>query len=272
MRYLYKWLLTMCLFLSMGTCWGGWVISETITDNFGNKSSRSTFIQQNLIRFEDASSITILNLNDSSITIVFSTLRAYWQGSPAELIEGMIDAFDVQAQTLILDLPYDQQPIYQQMYDSIKQQLKSPDTQVGSNQLKLIKLDSLAFIGEYKAGAYQIITDSTLKEEFWVTQEVKPYSEVDIPLFISINNRINPYSRKGYTLDSEEYIRLLSEGLIVKSTKPGENGHFIETQLKSVKQFQIPVDFFYPPVNYRKVSLVDVLNLPVIDPEEGQDK
>ena len=105
-----------------------------------------------------------------------------------------------------------------------------------------------------------------------MTRDVNPYTEVDIHLFIEMNNKINPYSRKGTTLNSLEYINLLSNGLIVKSKKFGQNGHFIETEVDNVKQTPIPIDFFYPPVNYRKVSLVDVINLPTIEADDYPDK
>ena len=267
------WIWTVFILLSgTGTCRGGWVISETNRDNYGNKSSQSTFIQQNQIRFENASTITIFNLNDSTLTIVFPTLRAYWHGVPSELITGMFDAFEVQLQTLIVELPYDQQPVYQQMYDSLKVRMRHQDTSKITNRMTLERIDSVMKINQFKVDGYRIVMDSVTKEEFWMTRDVNPYTEVDIHLFIEMNNRINPYSRKGTTLNSLEYINLLSNGLIVKSKKFGQNGHFIETEVENLKQIPIPIDFFYPPVNYRKVSLVDVFNLPTIEADDFPEK
>ena len=264
-----RWLLAVVLLLSVYfKCQAGWVISETITDNYGNITFQSTFIQQNQVRFESASSISILNLNDSTLTIIFPTLRAYWHGTSNELVTGMFDAFDVQVQSIIVALPYDQQAVYQNMYDSIKQRMQHNDTISTTSRLDLVKSDSLRVINLFETRAYYLVKDSITKEELWVTKDIHPYAEVSIPLFIELNNQINLYSRKGYALNSLDYIALLKEGLIVKSKRFGGDNHFLETEVIEVRQIKIPTDFFYAPSNYRKVSMVEVFDLPEVDPEE----
>ncbi len=266
-----RWLtVALIFFTSIFSCKGGWVISEQISDNFGNTSFQTTFIQQNHIRFEGASAITILQLEKRLITIIFPTIRAYWQGTPQELTLSMIEAYDSQVQTLVLSLPLDQQSEFQSMYDSIKMKMLHADTTHIASGIGLNRTDSLLDIGEHKAREYHIVRDTIVVEKIWITQELKPYEEIDIQQFIRLSNQINPYSHKGITLNTDEYLELLSNGLILKSIKVGPIGDYIITQVNSIKEINIPADFFYPPSNYRKISLAHAFELPMVEPD-GSD-
>jgi hypothetical protein len=259
------------IFILVLPCQGGWVISEKIIDNFGNSTFQTTFIQENRIRFENASSISIIDLNQQLITIIFPNIRAYWQGSTADLAVDMIKAYDSQVQTLVLGLPFDQQEEFQQMYDSIKMKILHPDTAQIQQDIDLIITDSLQVIKGFLSRNYLISKDSSIREKIWITSEVKPYAELDTRLFVDISNKINPYSRKGFTLNTDEYLELLSNGLIVKSVKVGERGDYLETMVTEVKEINIPPDFFLPPINYRSVSLSDAFILPMTDPLDGEN-
>lgn len=259
------------IFILVLPCQGGWVISEKIIDNFGNSTFQTTFIQENRIRFENASSISIIDLNQQLITIIFPNIRAYWQGSTADLAVDMIKAYDSQVQTLVLGLPFDQQEEFQQMYDSIKMKILHPDTAQIQQDIDLIITDSLQVVNGFLSRNYLIRKDSSIREKIWITSEVKPYAELDTRLFVDISNKINPYSRKGFTLNTDEYLELLSNGLIMKSVKVGERGDYLETMVTEVKEINIPPDFFLPPINYRSVSLSDAFILPMTDPLDGEN-
>ena len=250
--------------------WGsfaGWVISEETVDNYKNKSFQTTFVQQNRIRYESPTSVTILDLNDSTITIVFPTLMVYWKGNADELNKEMFIAFEVQVQSLIAGLPLSEQPAFQQMYDSIKIKLQRSEAGVrGQSSLHLKITAENQRIGIYNTTAYALYRDSIIKKEFWVASGLNPYEEVDIQRFISLNNRINPYSRRGISIQAEEYLSLLNSGLIVKSRVYGRD-EVLETHVVDYDQVNIPGDFFLPPVNYRKVSLAEAFTLPMINSE-----
>jgi len=247
------------------TCKAGWVISEKITDNFGNTSIQTTFIQQNQIRYESASSISILNLDDQLITIIFPNLRAYWQGSTSDLTTSMMEAYDSQVQSLVLSLPLDQQAKFQQMYDTIKMKMLHPDTTSIGNRFSLQKTDHHDTIQGYMSTEYLILRDSVVGERFWITTDKKPYRDIDAGRLVELKNGLNPYSHGGTLLNSEAYLNLLQNGLIVKSTMIDKEEVYETTELTQVKQINIPSDFFFPPANYRKVSLTDAFNLPEID-------
>ncbi len=260
-------IITPILMLSI-TCKAGWVISEKITDNYGNTSIQTTFIQQNQIRYESSSSISILNLNDQLITIIFPNLRAYWQGNTSDLTTSMLEAYDSQVQSLVLSLPLDQQAKFQQMYDTIKMKMLHPDTtSVVVDKLILEKTAHHDTIQGFMANEYLIHRDSVISERFWITFDKKPYHDIDAGRFVELKNGMNPYSHKGNLLDSEQYLNLLQNGLIVKSTKIAGEIVYESTEVTQVKEISIPKDFFLPPANYRKVSLTDAFNLPEIDSE-----
>ncbi len=249
------------------SCFAGWVISEETVDNYGNKSMQTTFIQQNRIRYENSSSVTILDLNDSSITIVFPTMMVYWKGTPNELNVETLETFDIQVQSIIAGLPTNEQAGFQQLYDSVKMKLQQTEPIVRSEKLKLINTDSMVYVAPYSTCEYTLQKDSTIKKKFWVTGAINPYKEIDIQLFIALNNEINPYSRRGISLQTEEYLRLLSSGMIVKSRIFSESGAFLETAVVNSREVRIPDDFFSPPVNYRRVTLSEAFTLPMIDSE-----
>lgn len=145
-----------------------------------------------------------------------------------------------------------------------------PDTTRIASGINLIRTDSVQDIGEHMARAYHIARDTTVVEEIWITQELKPYEEIDIQQFVTLSNQINPYSHKGVTLNTDEYLELLSNGLILKSIKIGERGDYMITEVNSIKEINIPTDFFYPPSNYRKISLAHAFELPMVEPD-GSD-
>lgn len=262
------WMTLLMLLQFAWSSFAGWVISEESVDNYGNKSFQTTFIQQNRIRYESSTSVTILDLNDSTITIVFPTLMVYWKGNPDELNEEMFMAFEVQVQSLIAGLPQSEQPAFQQMYDSIKIKLQRSDTGYRvPPSLHLKKTAENLDVGIYHTTAYALYRDSIIKKEFWVASGLNPYEEVDIQRFISLNNRINPYSRRGIAIQAEEYLSLLNSGIIVKSRVYGGADEVLETSVVDYGKVNIPDDFFLPPANYRKVSLAEAFTLPMIDSE-----
>ncbi len=258
-------LLTTLLLTFSVVCRAGWVISEKITDNYGNSSVQTTFIQKNHIRYESASSISILNLDDRLITIIFPNLRAYWQGSTSDLTTSMMEAYDSQVQSLVLSLPQDQQAKFQQMYDTIKMKMLHPDTTAVASRLTLKKTAQHDSIQGFAADEYLILRDSVATERFWITFDTKPYQEIDAGRFVELKNGMNPYSRQGTLLDSKPYLELLQNGLIVKSDKLSGEMVLETTVVTQIKESNIPMDFFFPPSNYRKVSLTDAFNLPEID-------
>ena len=68
----YKSLLLILIILLLNiTVHGGWIITEVITDNGGNNTIQTTFIQDNFIRHETVSSMAIINVEIKTITIIF---------------------------------------------------------------------------------------------------------------------------------------------------------------------------------------------------------
>ena len=97
-------------FSSLGL-YAGWVISEVSEDNYGNKSYQTTFIQNNVVRFETQSSIAIINLKTSIITIIFSNHKLYWEGTIADFKKSTMEVFEQKLQNIVATAPPEQKEI-----------------------------------------------------------------------------------------------------------------------------------------------------------------
>jgi hypothetical protein len=251
----------------------GWVISEVSTDQHGNKYNQTTFIQDHFIRHETPSSIAIIDLNKQIITIVFSQYRVYWSGTTYELKQNSIDAYDKQMEDMMAGLP----PAARNELDSIYAQLrcKMLDTTssiITNNNIKFIETTEVTEMLGFTSRRYDILIDDKRTESIWHTDEIKPYSGIDINNMISFMTQLVPAYGNESVSQTREYLDLLNNGLLLKSVEYLKDSNTFELNVTNVKEVNIIADFFAPPKNYRKASFSDILNLmPVLEEEENDD-
>ncbi len=248
--------------------YAGWVITEESSDSFGNRSIQTTFIQNNVIRYETPSSIAIIDLNNKIITIVFSQYKVYWSGTSEDLKLSIISMYDKQLESMLVGLPEYERIELDSIYFKIRQQLLDSSNFISTKNISIIKTANKQDINGYSATKYNIVVDSVLVESVWHTTEVKPYNDIDISDMVSFTRQLNQISGKASTAQSVDYLNLLKTGMLLKSTEILPDSNKFETIVTNIREVDIVSDFFLPPKNYLKVALQDVLNL---IPEEDSE-
>ncbi len=246
---------------STSRVFAGWVIMEKTTDSFGNKSVKTTFIQNNKIRFEGATSIAILNLQNKRLTMIFPQYRTYWEGAAEAFRNNTLKAYDAQMKIMITNAPKQDKEIYQKLYKEIKKQLK--DTIVADSLLPVVHIDKTgkhdSIIG-YPVDEYRVIVNDSTKEYIWVTHKVSPYNEVDFQKMVDFSNSLNPFDRKSRITQSKAYADLIVNGMVLKSVE-SHKAYKVVTQVTQVRKVDFNDDIFNPPVDYRKTSVMEIMQM-----------
>lgn len=249
------------LLFSIPDVFAGWVITEESTDSFGNKSMQTTFIQNNLIRHETMSSIAIIDLDTKMITIIFSQYRLFWSGSTKELKESSLEAYEKQLEELLVGLPESSREEMDSIYSELKAQILDTTNNVSDRNINIVKTNLEEDILGYKSAKYNILIDSVLTESVWHTNDIKPYSDLNIENMISFLNQLNPGSGVGSVSQTKEYLELLRNGILLKSIEYAPDGSEFEVKVTNIRETNIVSEFFAPPANYVEASFSDILNL-----------
>jgi len=248
------------LYLSSLNLSAGWVISEVSEDNYGNKSYQTTFIQNNIVRFETQSSIAIINLKTSIITIIFSNHKLYWEGSIADFKKSTMEVFEQKLQNIVATAPPEQKEIAKELIQQIKD-----DNNANKDSLQLKAKINIKYSGiqeniaGFNSKKYEIYTADSLVEYIWVTDSLKPYKDIDLESMISFTNQLKPSNVNATVEGTDQYLNLIKNGLAVKSSRKLGRYEQLTTTVTSVLQTDINIDFFAPPPTYRKAKLIEIM-------------
>lgn len=244
------------LFLFSDISNAGWVINEESTDSYGISSFQTTFIQENVIRYESPSTISIVDLNTKLITIIFSEYQAYWIGTIDELRKYTLDAYDFKLQNLLAGLPENQRREFDSSYVKLKKRLIYSDKD--TNNLILIKSNKTSNILGYRCVKYKVIEDSVTIVNIWHSDSVAPFSNIDVSEMVLFSKQLNSIVGKASLFQSEQYIKLLKNGIFLKHIDILPNNNKTETVVTKISKANIDSSFFKAPPNYRKVSMLDM--------------
>lgn len=253
--------MTILLFAGPQQLKAGWVISEQSSDAFGNTSFYTTFIQDSIIRFDKPTSISIINFNRNLVTLIFAQHRSYWQGTAADLNRTTTQMAEQQMQKLLAYAPANQKEKIKQALESFKKIHKTPDSLRAFPEVTVRKTGKTDTIIGYPAVEYEITIDSVVKQHVWVTQKIKPYHEADIDRIMTFSKALNPFAIENNLSHSKDYLKLLENGFILKSVNYTSDGNKLVTQVKKIRQMNIPVAIFQIPAGYMKTSIENVMIL-----------
>jgi hypothetical protein len=240
---------------------GGWVISEVSSDQFGNKSHQTTFLQNNKVRYESELSIAILDLDKELITLVFPVQKVYWTGTADEFRKGTREAFEAQMKSLIEEASADQKDTYQQFYHDILTKIETRDTVRVETHVSIKDLNIVDTIESYIVHGYNVYVDSVLNEKIWISFNEAPFQKVDLHKLMDFTSQMAPMNNGINVSNSDQYINLVQKGLVVKTEKYF-NGHLATTtKLTLAKEGKISDTFFSAPPMYRKASITEVLEM-----------
>ncbi len=250
----------------------GWVVIEESHDNLGNHRFQTTFIQQNMVRIDGNTTISILNLNKGELTLIFPQHRIFWKGTPRELKHQTNQLMKQQLQMLLLRAPVNQKDTLRKIIRKMDSSDMFPDSSAAVPVVQFQKTGKVQQIGDFKTFEYSIRLDSVLlKETLWVTFDKKPYGETDVSKLLLFTRSMNPQSRENMISHTSGYANLLKSGLIVKSIVYLPQGVKQITQLKKVKQMAISPELFMPPKSYRPASIEEIMQLDMNAPVPGKN-
>ncbi len=245
--------------LSSNQLVAGWVISEVSSDKYDNKQYQTTFIQNNMIRFETQSSVAIIDLKTGNITLLFGLYRLYWQGSIKEFKESTLEIYEQKLHNIIMTAPPSQKIIAQDIIAELRKQYETNDVDTINNiSLKIIKTNIIDTISGFKSIKYNIVVDSSFVESIWITDSINPYSDIDIESMISFTKELNPGKNGNSIEGSNEYLNIIKQGLATKSEEITPEGN-ITTIVSGVIETNINPELFLPPPNYRKAQLAEIM-------------
>lgn len=238
----------------------GWVISEVSEDNYGNKSYQTTFIQNNVIRFETQSSIAIIDLKTSIITVVFSNHKLYWQGTITDFKKSTMEVFEQKLQNIVATAPPEQKELAKELIEQIREENNLNVDSLQSKAKINIKYSGIKEnIAGFNTKKYEIYSSDSLVEYIWVTDSLKPYKDIDLESMISFTNQLKPSNINSTVEGTDQYLDLIKNGLAVKSTRTLRKYEQLTTTVSSVLQTNINEDFFSPPPTYRKAKLIEIM-------------
>ncbi len=239
----------------------GWYITEQSHDKFGNRSFSSIFIRDSIIRFDHPTSISIMNLNDTSVTLIFAQHRAYWHGTVAQLNRATSQMALEQLTKLLAYAPEQKKQEIKKAIAAFKKKQSTPDSLQQSPKVQVVNTGKSDTLLGYRATLYNIVIDSTLKQKVWVTRKVHPYHDTDINKILSFSRAMSPFAIENSLGHSKAYMALLRSGYILKSINYSSDGNTLVTTVTQIKKTKIPPAIFQVPPGYVESSLENIMIL-----------
>ncbi|MDG1902690.1 MAG: hypothetical protein P8I80_10700 [Bacteroidales bacterium] len=257
----YKSLLLILIILLLNiTVHGGWIITEVITDNGGNNTIQTTFIQDNFIRHETVSSMAIINVEIKTITIIFSQYKVFWSGTVTDLKKSSIEAYDMQMEEFLIGLPDSAAKELKTIYAETRHKLFNTSINDRVPTIDIYNTREVEHILDFSSIKYNIIVDSLLKESIWHTNEIKPYNNMNIDNMISLMNQMESISVDKF-FQTPDYISLLENGMILRTLEYKGDSIVNRKEVTNIREVGIPLKFFNPPEGYSKATFYEILNL-----------
>ncbi len=249
----------------------GWVITSKSNDVFGNKSFNTTFIQDSIIRIDKPTSISIINIKQRQVTLIFAQHRAYWQGSAKDLNKTTVRMAEEQMAKLLAYAPEQKKQEIKQALEAFKKQQARPDSLRVFPRVTVRKTAQTDTMLGYPVAEYKIIIDSVVKQHVWVTKMVNPYRKINIDRVMAFSKAMNPFAIENSLGHSKEYMALLEQGIILKSVNYSSDGNKLVTTVTRIRKMNIPEAIFQVPAGYVQTSLENVMILDmknnVLDPK-----
>lgn len=263
MRYIFRvgCIVLFLLFSQFDKLMAGWLIVEINQDLYGSYTMQSTFIEGNMIRIETAESIVILDIDSSELCLIFPSKMLYWKGKPEVLRNGIIETLEVQIQVMMQQLPASERQAFQNEFDTAMLSFGSDSlTHDFYKLIEIKKMDEEESIAGLRSTRYDIVIDSIHFEQVWLTNEVEPYATTELESMLELTQIITKPSIVTSYRNSPEYIRLIKNGLVMRSVIPGPFGESV-SEVGTVREADIPDALFLPPEDYRPAGLTELIQI-----------
>lgn len=218
---------------------------EKIIDNH-------TFLaEKNKVKLIDSDQEIIFDMKKNQVILVFPEKKIYWEGSPkkyAETLEKIIrDRIDEMAKSILPE----KRELYTQQMNAIA--FGVPDSSVPSVDIR--KIPKQHEISGYPAKKYQILVDSHLKEDIWISSEIDLTEYIDLDEFNSMSDALSSIEQGISYQTNSQYRELLKTGYRMKMIEYDLTLGNPTTTVTKIYQKKLSKAFFSVPKSFKKVTL-----------------
>jgi hypothetical protein len=252
------------LFISLNAN-AGWVITQRSYDSDEGVETaliETVYLQNNVMKVVQDEMITMFDLNTELITVMSPVKKVYWTGKVAdykkEIKEAMQQAMDEQLQNAREEQKEMIRKMYQGMMESIDNPSKFAGEEPEDYDLQIEKTGEKDRVAGRMAHKYSIIVNGSVKEEAWLSESEKPHEEFNIGKFYDVFGDFTSQAETHvFYQNNEKYIEFSKKGFPLKSINY-YGGYESISEVTNLKRENIESSEFTPPVDYKKVNLIEI--------------
>ena len=225
----------------------GWQITES-----ADGETSKLFFQQGQVREESPESISIMDLNQSRLTLINPANKTYWSGPFSEMLK-MRDQAMSQMREQIKQLPPEQRAAAMAAMPGVMGKSGQPRPKV-----LVKKTGQSETIAGFPAQKHEIWVNGSLREELWIAPKITLTQELDPK---KLKEAMASFAMAGdedaYELDSAVQ-ELWSQGYPVKVVTR-QQGETTVRQVTSAQAGKLSAELFKVPQGYRQAQLQEML-------------
>lgn len=252
--------LTLFVFAS-NSLMADWFIAEKREDDYGNFSVQSIFIKGSYMRIEQPVSTFIFDVDVNRLTIIFPRQRVFWSGEYDSLALSLFDAIEAQMSGLLARVPDTVAAEAKAEMALMRQSLKQSAVENPlPDSTAVIQRDSVKEINGLQAELYEFVIRHEVVERLWISRAVKPYAGLSLRKLNNMMRLFNKPSLLAAMRGSDVWLELLQNAIVLRSEIPASSGKS-RMQVETVKEIEIPMNFFLPPDDYRPAGIHEIISI-----------
>lgn len=243
----------------------GWVITQRSYDSDEGLESaliETVYLQNNRMKVVQAEMVTMFDLNNETITLMSPVKKVYWIGKVANYKEEIKAAMKSAMDEQLANAREEQKEMIRKMYQGMMESIDNPSKFAGEEPeeytLEIERTEEKERLAGHIAHKYQISVNGSVKEEAWLSESNKAHKEFDINKFYSIFGEFTSQAEtSAFYQTDEKYIEFAKKGFPLKSINY-YGGYESISEVTNLEKSNIQASVFAPPLDYKKVSLVEV--------------
>lgn len=243
----------------------GWVITQRSYDSDEGVESaliETVYLQNNVMKVVQAEMVTMFNLNNETITLMSPVKKVYWTGKIANYKEEIKAAMKSAMEEQLANAREEQKEMIRKMYQGMMESIDNPSKFAGEEPeeytLEIKRTEEKERLAGHIAFKYQVFVNGSIKEEAWLSESNKAHKEFDINKFYSIfGDFTSQAGTSAFYQTDEKYIEFAKKGFPLKSINYF-GGYESISEVTNLEKSNIEESEFTPPVDYKKVSLVEI--------------
>jgi len=248
----------------------GWVITQESYGSFTAQQIETIYVEDNLLKTTTTDGMMIFDLKNNLFFVFNMQHKIYWSGSLNEYKQRIKDVLNLQMQQTIKQLPKDKQDnakkVYQIMILEMEKSWATPKDKI-KWLIEIKPFQERQSFSQFQAERYEVWVDGSLRQEVWLSEQVNIAQDIDFEKYNELIKTLKgSYSDFAFQ-QTPEYSSLYKKGLIFKTVEY-QQGETLTVEILSIERKNIPKTEFQPPVDYKRVDLMEISQQNMIDQGE----